>query len=311
MGFLKNICLDLSFLDIRRLLKKNKESEEKTENQQIKEQVSQSDEPRQPPRLPRSLFDRKSNQVAPPEKAPSTLPEISYDFFKKQGKKKNKQSLKSKPIQKQITEEKPFEKIPVSENTFFNNLVSDLKKDSLEYRDTKNVIVDDLFSSMKEFWQNKKYDRGNKQKLNFIKKEVVDRMQELHELEVEWQKSKITHETLGDNLHKKELEIESKIRELKKIFQKHHAHMEVKQELFFNVKNGMTIKSLSELNDKLPEIPDEVFFFHVNENKNDFSTWINDVFGLKNLAKDLSGAKSRNEFSEILEKHVSDEDFSI
>ena len=61
----------------------------------------------------------------------------------------------------------------------------------------------------------------------------------------------------------------------------------------FWVNNGPIIKSLDELANALSQISDEIFQHHVTQDKNDFSTWIDDVIGDKKLANDLLSSKSR------------------
>ena len=53
------------------------------------------------------------------------------------------------------------------------------------------------------------------------------------------------------------------------------------------------IKNLEELANVLPEISDDTFQHHVNNEKNDFSNWIRDVVGDQQLANDLLSSKSK------------------
>ena len=61
----------------------------------------------------------------------------------------------------------------------------------------------------------------------------------------------------------------------------------------FWVNNGPVLKNLDELASALPEMNNESFHHHVNNEKNDFSSWINDVIGDKKLANDLMSSKNR------------------
>ena len=61
----------------------------------------------------------------------------------------------------------------------------------------------------------------------------------------------------------------------------------------FWLNNGPILKNLEELANALPEMSSETFHHHVNSEKNDFSSWINDVIGDKNLANELLSSKSR------------------
>ena len=61
----------------------------------------------------------------------------------------------------------------------------------------------------------------------------------------------------------------------------------------FWVNNGPILKNLDELANALPELSDEVFHHHVNNEKNDFSNWIKNVIGDQKLANELLISKSR------------------
>ena len=71
----------------------------------------------------------------------------------------------------------------------------------------------------------------------------------------------------------------------------------------FFVNNGMTIKSLYELRDALVTMSDDTYNFHANEEKNDFSNWVEEVHKDADLAKRLQKAKNRGEaFKFVLER---------
>lgn len=61
----------------------------------------------------------------------------------------------------------------------------------------------------------------------------------------------------------------------------------------FWVNNGPILKNIEELANVLPEMSDDTFQHHVNNEKNDFSNWIRDVIGDENLANDLLSSRSR------------------
>jgi len=62
----------------------------------------------------------------------------------------------------------------------------------------------------------------------------------------------------------------------------------------FWVNNGPILKNIGELANALPEMNDESFRHHVNKEKNDFSSWIEDTIGDQKLANDLLSSKSRD-----------------
>ncbi|MBS3105399.1 hypothetical protein J4234_04030 [Candidatus Woesearchaeota archaeon] len=61
----------------------------------------------------------------------------------------------------------------------------------------------------------------------------------------------------------------------------------------FWVNNGPILKNLEELANILPDMDNETFNHHVNNGKNDFSGWVNDVIGDKKLANDLLSSKNK------------------
>lgn len=61
----------------------------------------------------------------------------------------------------------------------------------------------------------------------------------------------------------------------------------------FWVNNGPILKNVEELADTLPQMSDETFHHHVNNEKNDFSSWIREVIGDQKLANDLLSSKNK------------------
>ncbi len=55
----------------------------------------------------------------------------------------------------------------------------------------------------------------------------------------------------------------------------------------FYLKNNQKIADLSELAKLLPKMADDIFLFHANKDKNDFSNWIKDVFKKPALAEEI------------------------
>lgn len=67
----------------------------------------------------------------------------------------------------------------------------------------------------------------------------------------------------------------------------------VKPEHYFVLADGRQVKSLIELVDALDDIEDDVFSHHVNSHKNDFSTWIRQVFRENELADSIQNLQSK------------------
>ena len=62
---------------------------------------------------------------------------------------------------------------------------------------------------------------------------------------------------------------------------------DVPEEKRFWCHDGKYLKNLDELKDALEQMTDEVFGYHANEAKTDFSNWVKDVIGDEKLSRDL------------------------
>ena len=70
---------------------------------------------------------------------------------------------------------------------------------------------------------------------------------------------------------------------------------EAPEEHHFVVADGRKLKNIIELADALETMSEEIFRHHANELKNDFASWVKDVFYDHSLAEDISRAKNRLE----------------
>ena len=78
----------------------------------------------------------------------------------------------------------------------------------------------------------------------------------------------------------------------------------VPAEKAFFCHDGCTSRNLIEFESCLIHLTQEMFEYHVTPSKNDFSTWIRDVFGDDRLAKDLARATRPIEAAEILGRRI-------
>jgi len=79
---------------------------------------------------------------------------------------------------------------------------------------------------------------------------------------------------------------------------------EAPQECEFYLSDGRRLKSVYELIDALESMNDGLFKEHVNKTKNDFSSWIKDVFKEPSIAKDLKKIQGRIETQKALMKKL-------
>ena|SRR3989338_1302787 len=69
---------------------------------------------------------------------------------------------------------------------------------------------------------------------------------------------------------------------------------DVAPEQCFWVNNGPILKNIEELANALPDMAEDTFRHHVNNEKNDFSSWVRDIIGDAKLANDLLSSKNRD-----------------
>jgi len=73
---------------------------------------------------------------------------------------------------------------------------------------------------------------------------------------------------------------------------------------YFYLNNGDVISNLKDLPKVLAKMDDATFSYHVTDAKNDFSSWINDVFGKSKLAVKIGSMKNRDEMVSTLKKDI-------
>ena len=78
----------------------------------------------------------------------------------------------------------------------------------------------------------------------------------------------------------------------------------IKPEEYFYLKNGRILKNLYELTNSLASMDDEIFRFHVNNEKNDFSEWIRHVLKDEELANQVSRLRNRKAILRKISKRL-------
>lgn len=74
----------------------------------------------------------------------------------------------------------------------------------------------------------------------------------------------------------------------------------VSDDTAFWVANGPVFRNLEDMANGLQTLDDAQFAFHVNNDKNDFYNWINDIIGDKNLCVAIKDTKAK----EAMQKKV-------
>ena len=72
----------------------------------------------------------------------------------------------------------------------------------------------------------------------------------------------------------------------------------------FFCQDGFICKDLAGLSECLSHISQQVYSYHVSDNKNDFSNWIQDILGDKTLADTLLGIKKPAEAAKIVSERI-------
>ncbi len=75
-------------------------------------------------------------------------------------------------------------------------------------------------------------------------------------------------------------------------------------EMYFILSDGRPVKNLLELAEVMEDMDYEVFYNHVNEEKNDFASWTENVFGQNSLAEKLRSTKSKHKHQFYILKHL-------
>ncbi len=77
---------------------------------------------------------------------------------------------------------------------------------------------------------------------------------------------------------------------------------DVDPEHYFITRNGEEIKSMQDMADRLSQMDEETFNHHANEEKNDFSNWIQDVVKDRELAQEIKDKGKTEAADEIASK---------
>jgi hypothetical protein len=70
---------------------------------------------------------------------------------------------------------------------------------------------------------------------------------------------------------------------------------DVPQEQAFWVNDGCVVRNLKELNEEFKHMSNDIYIYHANGEKNDFATWIKDVYGDEVLAANLRAAMNKEQ----------------
>jgi hypothetical protein len=78
----------------------------------------------------------------------------------------------------------------------------------------------------------------------------------------------------------------------------------VRPETCFILLGGKNIQTVPELALEIDAMPDDIFYHHVNDARNDFANWIRDVIGDIELAKAVLDTHNRKDTEIVLLRHI-------
>jgi len=83
---------------------------------------------------------------------------------------------------------------------------------------------------------------------------------------------------------------------------------DIPQEKYFVLANGQPVKNVAELAAILDQLEDHVFHHHVNPDRNDFHSWVKDVFEDVELARKITGVNDKKHLQLIIYRHMAGHD---
>ncbi|MDY6833989.1 MAG: DUF5752 family protein [Chloroflexota bacterium] len=97
----------------------------------------------------------------------------------------------------------------------------------------------------------------------------------------------------------------TKVTATKKVASKPVQIQDVPTEYIFFCQDGKTMKNLNELASSFRDMSDETFYYHVNDERNDFSNWVKDIIGDTTLSSQLAKVSSKIEAAKEVEARLS------
>jgi hypothetical protein len=173
--------------------------------------------------------------------------------------------------------------------------------------DVKHILSQDMMAKMKEY-----HDAIGKGDAFFmhemdIELEIEKSLTSLKDIETEWLLTKKGVASAERLLFAKEEELEKRLSDFKNLLvtadRFKNFNMVSPEGSAFLLSNGVRLFSIQQLLNELPEMSDEIFYAHVTLAKNDFASWIRDVFKQDALALKLMAARTKQEILDILRKY--------
>jgi len=214
------------------------------------------------------------------------------------------------PIQQPVTQPMQDMNVPESvigsiEASFFSEMEKKFLSDKETFRsELHEFISNELVHKMKDYHDSMKSGGAFFMNESDIDRHAYRKIIELKELEAEWLMRRREFEVTKDLLAEKEAQIASKLGDFRKVLRGGERfklyNRKAPEQMAFKLNNSKLLFSIQELLYSLPEMPDEVFKHHVNDSRNDFASWILNVFHAPDLAGMVEGARSKDALIEAL-----------
>jgi len=136
-------------------------------------------------------------------------------------------------------------------------------------------------------------------KLGKTPKKRVIKTIDINALKDDMKKAAEERKKIEDQEKKDKPAVEAEKTETKKVL-KYDYVVQIKDNMNFN--NGVSISSLQELSDVMPNITGLTLKHHVSKDKNEIADWVKDKFGDNELADKLRECKATEEFVKVLEE---------
>jgi len=153
-----------------------------------------------------------------------------------------------------------------------------------------------------------KEHHGGHDKEDFLQHTVLSSLNDLQQLELSWKQTRESLEEKERECSRKEREIEHKVAELELFMEHLQSHKRVKKAVspdqWFRCNDGRKFGSVIELKQALPTMSDETFHHHVTFDRNDFASWVADIFQELSLADKVRGVSSRMALFDVLNKVI-------
>ncbi|MBR9677107.1 hypothetical protein GOV04_03130 [Candidatus Woesearchaeota archaeon] len=166
-----------------------------------------------------------------------------------------------------------------------------------------DILSKDLLNDMKDYYSknpNAKIIDDSKGEIEVLLKLKI---RELEDFEREWLENRKIFDDLKLLLLKKENQIRNLAEEVKSLFKRlREANIAISPDKYFGIADGRLLKGITELKTALMNMKDEVFEHHVTKERNDFASWVEGVFNMKNLASKLKSTKKPQEMVAFIEE---------